>query len=232
MTQTLIPTYAPTPTRTTIALTADEVELVLSLALDPDEETDTRVRAIEELADIADPRAGAACLRLLDDPEAAVRFWAVYALWQLALARRVDLADIAAPLHRVATTDTGVVTGWWSVRKEALDALVALGLLQRSDASINGFDRHRLDELRFARTFVAAAGLPKARTVEVANEVQVARSASKIAMSFAWLGAWTSVDLDGTPGAIAEAVETTARAWGGLLRASSGTGRTAWDEPA
>lgn len=55
-------------------------------------------------------------LQLLDDPEADVRFWAIYALWQMK-------ARIAIPILERMTDDPGKPHRFWTVGEEASDAL-------------------------------------------------------------------------------------------------------------
>lgn len=53
---------------------------------------------------------------LLGDPEADVRFWAIYALWQMR-------ARIAIPILERMTDDLGKPHRFWTVGEEASDAL-------------------------------------------------------------------------------------------------------------
>ncbi|MHB2017746.1 MAG: HEAT repeat domain-containing protein [Candidatus Xenobia bacterium] len=67
-------------------------------------------------------------LAVLDDPSATVRFWACFALGQLAerragRARVRGYRDLMAALQRVAREDHTVLPNWWSVGEEAADAL-------------------------------------------------------------------------------------------------------------
>jgi hypothetical protein len=49
-----------------------------------------------------------------------VRFWAAYALGQLRERRAI------AELSRLADSDHTVLSNWWSVRREALDAIMLI----------------------------------------------------------------------------------------------------------
>jgi HEAT repeat protein len=75
-----------------------------------------RGQAAEGLAYQRDPRAVAALLASLDDPAPEVRFWAAFALGEVAG------EEATAPLERLAS-DATVVPRWWAVNKEAADAI-------------------------------------------------------------------------------------------------------------
>jgi HEAT repeat protein len=59
-------------------------------------------------------------IRALRDQSPEVRFWAAFALGQMGAAEALE------ELERLIATDTAVVEGWWSVKKEAADAKRAI----------------------------------------------------------------------------------------------------------
>lgn len=76
--------------------------------------------ATEALTHFQDVRAVPTLLEQLRDPSAEVRFWAVFSLGQLA-----D-TDVVPELERVLIEDDAVVPGWWSLKKEAHDAIQSI----------------------------------------------------------------------------------------------------------
>lgn len=97
-------------------------ECLIAAVADTDEAPRVRGQAAEALGVIAlsARRGGVATTPLIEalrDPEPEVRFWAAYALGQIR-----DRAALPA-LELVAASDDAVVPGWWSVRKEAADAI-------------------------------------------------------------------------------------------------------------
>lgn len=90
------------------------------IATDKDAPANVRGDAIETLTNHADDRRIPVLLEALHDPSAEVRFWAVFTLGQ------VGGADVLPELERLATTDDEVVPHWWSVGREAQDAIEAI----------------------------------------------------------------------------------------------------------
>jgi HEAT repeat protein len=84
---------------------------------DPAEPPEVRAEAVDALGNFDDERVVPALLAQLGDPSPEVRFWAVFALGGL------GGPEVVPELERVAETDDGVAPGWWSVRREALDAI-------------------------------------------------------------------------------------------------------------
>jgi HEAT repeat protein len=78
-----------------------------------------RVRAFaaEGLADSHRSASHDVLLRTLRDPSAQVRFWCAFALGKMHDERALPI------LQRLASTDKRIVRGWWSVSKEARDAI-------------------------------------------------------------------------------------------------------------
>jgi HEAT repeat protein len=79
----------------------------------------SRVRALaaEALVTSHRNRSHSVLLRNLKDSSAEVRFWCAYALLEIQERKAV------ATLLRLAEHDNRVVKGWWSVSKEARDAI-------------------------------------------------------------------------------------------------------------
>jgi HEAT repeat protein len=92
-------------------------DALFRLAKDATEAADVRGDATEALANLGDVRSVPMLLDQLEDPSPEVRFWAVFALGCLAE------PDVIPVLERVVATDAGVAPGWWSVKKEARDAI-------------------------------------------------------------------------------------------------------------
>jgi HEAT repeat protein len=78
---------------------------------------DVRGCAAEQLAGLPDDRAIKPLTRALYDPSAKVRFWAAFALGEL------GCSDALPMLEQLAVTDHTIIPGWWSVGKEATDAI-------------------------------------------------------------------------------------------------------------
>lgn len=76
--------------------------------------------ATEALTYFQDVRAVPALVEQLRDPSPEVRFWAVFSLGQLA-----D-TDVIPELERIVAEDDAVAPGWWSLRKEARDAIQSI----------------------------------------------------------------------------------------------------------
>lgn len=76
-----------------------------------------RANAAEALGNLRDGRACKALIAALSDPSAEIRFWVAFALGQ------IGCRDALPYLRKVAVTDTREVPGWWSVSKEASDAM-------------------------------------------------------------------------------------------------------------
>lgn len=92
-------------------------DALLRVVKNPDEPPGVRGDAAEALTVVRDVRSVPTLLEQLHDSSSEVRFWAVFALGQLAE------PDVLPALERIAAEDEAVVTGWWSVRKEARDAI-------------------------------------------------------------------------------------------------------------
>lgn len=90
------------------------------VATDRDAPPKVRGDAIEALTNHADDRRIPVLLETLHDPSAEVRFWAAFTLGQVA-----DL-DVIPELERLAATDDEVVPHWWTVGREAKDAITAI----------------------------------------------------------------------------------------------------------
>jgi len=73
--------------------------------------------ATEALTGFHDVRAVPTLLEQLRDPSPEVRFWAIFSLGQVA-----D-TDVIPELERIVNEDDAVAPGWWSLRKEARDAI-------------------------------------------------------------------------------------------------------------
>ncbi len=103
------------------ALRDGESEPAIRLILDsPHEPVALRAEAAEALAYLAAPESLDSLLRATQDPAAEVRFWAAFALGELGDERaRPRLAEMAR-------SDHARVEGWWTVSKEARDALESL----------------------------------------------------------------------------------------------------------
>jgi len=107
----------------------EAVGLLLAVLQNVSESPGTRGIAAEGIANIlehSDPRgkshkqAVPVLIKVLEDESAKVRFWASFALGRLK-------AHEAIPhLRRLADTDKAVCRGWWSVAREAEDALLAI----------------------------------------------------------------------------------------------------------
>ena len=76
-----------------------------------------RGQAAESLAHNHRPNSHRVLLENLVDPSREVRFWCAYALWQMA-----D-RDALVSLRELAERDHRIVKGFWSVSKEAKDAI-------------------------------------------------------------------------------------------------------------
>jgi HEAT repeat protein len=79
-----------------------------------------RGQAAESLGHRRDPRIVPALLRNLHDPSVEVRFWCIFGLWQ-----QCDRRALPA-LRDIQKSDRAVLKGWWSIRKEATDAIEAI----------------------------------------------------------------------------------------------------------
>ncbi|MCC6179285.1 MAG: HEAT repeat domain-containing protein [Chloroflexi bacterium] len=90
------------------------------IATDKDAPANVRGDAIEALTHHADDRRIPVLLEALHDPSAEVRFWAVLTLGQ------VGGPDVLPELERLEATDDEVVPHWWSVGREARDAIEAI----------------------------------------------------------------------------------------------------------
>lgn len=87
---------------------------------DRDEEPKVRGMAAEALAVLCDKRAVRPLIAALRDESVDVRFWATFALGELA-------STLALPeLERIALTDDRVLPGWWAIKLEASNAVNAI----------------------------------------------------------------------------------------------------------
>ncbi len=102
-----------------LRLLADKHALKALLQKLSDKEEHPRVRGevAEGLACLRDRSAVPALLAALDDPSEEVRFWAAFALGELGDRRALP------KLGELAARDRAVLKGWWSVRKEARNAI-------------------------------------------------------------------------------------------------------------
>lgn len=93
------------------------VESLIGVLTDGAEDAKVRAQAAESLGYLMDGRAVEPLIALLGDPSPEVRFWSAFAhSW---LRDRRALPE----LRRLAAEDSAEVPGWWSVGKEASDAI-------------------------------------------------------------------------------------------------------------
>jgi HEAT repeat protein len=93
---------------------------LVSALTDPLEHLGVRCDAAEALGHMNETRAVPALLAMLRDPHPEVRFWAAFGLGQTAG------PEVIPELERLAETDHTVVERWWSVSKEARDAMESI----------------------------------------------------------------------------------------------------------
>ena len=94
----------------------DGVGPLLNIVRDSVETPSVRGRAAEALGSIRDPRAIGPLIECLRQSPPSVRFWSVFALGKIGDPR-------ALPHLRALTSDDTVVPNWWSIGKEARDAI-------------------------------------------------------------------------------------------------------------
>lgn len=107
------------------SITPEVIGVLTEIAANPLEATAVRAQALEglgnhlspELAPHLDQKALTVMLEALDDAEAAIRFWACFAVG------RCKIEAALPKLQRLAQTDKTLVEGWWSVGEEAEDAI-------------------------------------------------------------------------------------------------------------
>jgi HEAT repeat protein len=85
-----------------------------------DEHPAVRGQAAESLSFSFNKRMCKPLMRALADPSAEVRFWVAFALGQIGCRESIP------HLRRLARTDRRRVPGWWTVRREAVDAITAI----------------------------------------------------------------------------------------------------------
>jgi HEAT repeat protein len=104
------------------------IEPLLAILSNPHDDPTVRGHAAEALAQFVDRQADIVpyLIRALDDSHPEVRFWAAFALGQ-----QGDEQALPA-LRRLAETDTATLPGWWSVRREAADAIAHIKWRDRS----------------------------------------------------------------------------------------------------
>lgn len=100
-----------------------EIEPLLQVVQNKDEHPRVRAQAAESLQCSCEPRAVGILIEALRDPSAEVRFWAAFALGELGGPGTPGASEAVPELERLAATDREAVPGWWSVSKEAADAL-------------------------------------------------------------------------------------------------------------
>jgi hypothetical protein len=93
---------------------------LLAMLKDCKELVRIRAQAAESLGMLNSKRAVPELIRNLGSRSVELRFWAAFALGHIG-------AEKALPyLHRLAKTDKRKLKGWWSVAKEARDAITAI----------------------------------------------------------------------------------------------------------
>lgn len=93
------------------------VPILVSLLLNKSEDEGLRGEAAEALGNIMDHRAIDPLIQTLDDDSVEVRFWSIFALGQL------DAKKALPRLRKIARIDKATLRGWWSIKKEAIDAI-------------------------------------------------------------------------------------------------------------
>jgi HEAT repeat protein len=93
---------------------------LLRFVEDANQPAEVRGDVAEALAMQGGEEAVPALVRVLDDPSAEVRFWALYALGSL------GDESVVSKLEEIAATDDRVLPRWWSIKKEAQDAIEAI----------------------------------------------------------------------------------------------------------
>jgi HEAT repeat protein len=96
------------------------VEPLLATLHDREDDQTVRGHAAEALGNIGDRRAIPFLIEALDDRSAEVRFWGAFALGKL------KAIDALPKLKRIGATDRTRVKGWWTIGKEARDAVKAI----------------------------------------------------------------------------------------------------------
>jgi HEAT repeat protein len=104
------------------------IEPLLGILGNPRDDPAVRGHAAEALAQFVDQRVAISpqLIHALDDSHPEVRFWSAFALGQ-----QGDEPALPA-LGRLAQTDTATLPGWWSVQREAADAIDHIKLRTRS----------------------------------------------------------------------------------------------------
>lgn len=93
------------------------IDCLIQILTDQSEEDIVRSHAAESLGLLRDKRALDYLISSLRDSSTSVRFWAAFALGELR-----DSTAISA-LRELVEADKSSLEGWWSVKKEALDAI-------------------------------------------------------------------------------------------------------------
>jgi HEAT repeat protein len=93
---------------------------LVNVMKDQNESPTVRGVAAEAFANIGDKSGVEPLIDALEDSSAEVRFWAAFALGQLGDPRALP------KLERLVATDKEIVLGWWSVSKEAAEAIEAI----------------------------------------------------------------------------------------------------------
>lgn len=96
------------------------IDVLLKILCNCDEHPTVRGHAAEALGLLGNQCAVPHLIATLKDSSPNVRFWSTYALG--------ELGDTAALpyLEYLAETDTATIPGWWSIRKEAREAIIRL----------------------------------------------------------------------------------------------------------
>jgi HEAT repeat protein len=93
---------------------------LVSVLNDKKEKAVVRAQAAEGLGNIRHRAAFKTLMLALDEKNTEIRFWAVFALGKLGDPRALP------KLRETARHDSGILPGWWSIKKEACDAIRAI----------------------------------------------------------------------------------------------------------
>lgn len=93
------------------------IEPLVNILTENSEDPELRGNAAEALANMGATSAVVPLMAALRDASIEVRFWAAFALGEVG-----DLQTVPE-LKGLASEDTSVLDGWWSVKKECLDSI-------------------------------------------------------------------------------------------------------------
>lgn len=212
---------------------------ILKVLADPSDRSDVRAACADALGATSEPDAARLLFETVVEEDVVVRFSSLGALGELGRREIADPESVADLARAIAARDDRVRAGWWSVRKQALDAaekaLSPEGSARPSMLRAADGDSLSLAVATFGEHAARTARLPRERATELAQESRFEPGAgdepTDVVVHFPWLDASFRQPWDGTADDLVGAAAVIGDKVGRAMAARGLLGLRTWRDP-